>query len=104
MKLFTFNAISNECEKLIEEIRQQRDLINSLNNRLNQHTNADLIESEIYELRAAEVKYNYLLRQYKILAAIETDKHTVTQTDKQDKQTAKPNDKKTLKEKQAALQ
>ena len=88
MKLFNFfktNSQDNsmKCEKLVEEIRLQRVLINAFNNRLNQHTNHDLIESEIFELRAAEVKYSYLLKQYKALSGFEVQAQELTEKTKE---------------------
>ena len=51
--------------RLAEEIQSQQRVLEVIRNRLSEHTDEDLIESEIFELRAAEVKYAYLLKQYK---------------------------------------
>lgn len=64
MKSFSKTILRDEMKPhpLIIAIRQVCESIDVVQNRFEQETDPDLIESSIYELQSLRAKYRYLLR------------------------------------------
>ena len=56
-----------ERQKLRQEIEQTRHSIDSARNHFEQVVDPTLIDSYIYELNAAQLRYQFLLRRFKSL-------------------------------------
>lgn len=58
---------SPENQELIEEIDRTRNTIESARNHFEQVVDPTLIDCYIYELKAAQLRYQFLLRRFKLL-------------------------------------
>ena len=58
---------SLENQELIEEIDRTRNTIESARNHFEQVVDPTLIDCYIYELKAAQLRYQFLLRRFKLL-------------------------------------
>lgn len=58
---------SPDSQKLRREIDQTRCLIDSARNHFEQVTDPTLIDCYIYEMNAAQLRYQFLLRRFKLL-------------------------------------
>ena len=56
-----------ENQELIEEIDRTRNTIESARNHFEQVVEPTLIDCYIYELKAAQLRYQFLLRRFKLL-------------------------------------
>lgn len=56
-----------ENQELIEEIDRTRNTIESARNHFEQVVDPTLIDCYIYELKAAQLRYQFLLRRFKLL-------------------------------------
>lgn len=54
-------------QELIEEIDRTRNKIESARNHFEQVVDPTLIDCYIYELKAAQLRYQFLLRRFKLL-------------------------------------
>ncbi len=57
----------SENQELIEEIDRTRNTIESARNHFEQVVDPTLIDCYIYELKAAQLRYQFLLRRFKLL-------------------------------------
>jgi hypothetical protein len=56
-----------ENQELIEEIDRTRNTIESARNHFEQVVDPTLIDCYIYELKAAQLRYQFLLRRFKLM-------------------------------------
>lgn len=56
-----------ENQELIQEIDRTRNTIESARNHFEQVVDPTLIDCYIYELKAAQLRYQFLLRRFKLL-------------------------------------
>ncbi len=56
-----------ENQELIEEIDRTRSTIESARNHFEQVVDPTLIDCYIYELKAAQLRYQFLLRRFKLM-------------------------------------
>ena len=56
-----------ENQELIEEIDRTRNTIDSARNHFEHVVDPTLIDCYIYELKAAQLRYQFLLRRFKLL-------------------------------------
>lgn len=64
---FHRDLLSGESRKLKAEIDQTRTSMESARNHFEQVTDPSLIDCYIYELNAAQLRYQFLLRRFKLL-------------------------------------
>lgn len=64
---FHRNLLSSESRRLKAEIDQTRTSMESARNHFEQVTDPSLIDCYIYELNAAQLRYQFLLRRFKLL-------------------------------------
>jgi hypothetical protein len=68
MPVFTRTAPGqSERQELMRSLASTRTLINQAYGSFNTTSDADLIESYVYEINALQARYNYLLRRFKAL-------------------------------------
>jgi len=68
MPVFTRTAPGHaERQELMRSLASTRTLINQAYGGFNTTSDADLIESYVYEINALQARYNYLLRRFKAL-------------------------------------
>ncbi len=75
-------ALSEEHRQLRAQIDQTRDTIEAVNNHFEQEVDPMLIDCYIYELKAAQLRYQFLLRRFKRLepsAGTKTESNTPQQ-------------------------
>lgn len=60
-------SLTPENQKLIEEIDRTRNTIESARNHFEQVVDPTLIDCYIYELKAAQLRYQFLLRRFKLM-------------------------------------
>lgn len=59
--------LSPENQELIDEIDRTKNTIESARNHFEQVVDPTLIDCYIYELKAAQLRYQFLLRRFKLL-------------------------------------
>lgn len=64
---FHRDLLSGESRRLKAEIDQTRTSMESARNHFEQVTDPSLIDCYIYELNAAQLRYQFLLRRFKLL-------------------------------------
>ncbi|WP_432626346.1 YaaL family protein [Brotaphodocola sp.] len=64
---FQSDLLSLESKRLKAEIDQTRTSMESARNHFDQATDPSLIDCYIYELNAAQLRYQFLLRRFKFL-------------------------------------
>ena len=60
-------TLQTEKQELLNSLSRTRTLINQAYGGFNTTSDSDLIESYVYEINALQARYNYLLRQVKLL-------------------------------------
>ncbi|NBH71524.1 DUF2508 family protein [Clostridiaceae bacterium] len=63
-------SLPPENQELIEEIDRTRNTIESARNHFEQVVDPTLIDCYIYELKAAQLRYQFLLRRFKLLEGL----------------------------------
>ena len=61
------HTIPPENQELMEEIDRTKNKIESVRNHFEQVVDPTLIDCYIYELKAAQLRYQFLLRRFKLL-------------------------------------
>ena len=68
--IFHRDSAPREREQLREELARTRVLLQQAYGSFNLVKDQDLIESYVFEIKALEARYSYLLRQFKALEAV----------------------------------